>query len=105
MRGGWPVTGAEERLGRALVRALLGLEFDARMIEGRRARAQVLDGLGGPYVAVSHPDVRAHLRATDDERLLLARVSIAGGKPRLDYAVPLYAAAVRQVVERVGSRR
>lgn len=99
------MTGAEERLGRALVRALLGLEFDARMIEGRRARAEVLNGMGGPYVAVSHPEVRAHLRATDDELWLLARIGIAKGRARIDYVVPLYADAIRRVVARLDQQR
>ena len=53
------MTRAQERLGRRIARAIRGIEFAPRLVEGKRCEADLTDnGYDGvPRVEVRHPDV------------------------------------------------
>ena len=95
-----PMSRQQERLGRAIARALAALEFDPRVTDCRSVYANEVDeGHGGPRVEVRHPAL-----VRDGVRWLVALVALEPA-PRLTYAVPAYRDAIARTVERVCTSR
>lgn len=89
------MTRGQEKLGRALARAIRSLEFDATLTEREPLEADVVeDGVGGPCVEVRHPRL--------ESRGVLWLVAIVGFEPApaITYAVPAYRQTIELVLRR-----
>lgn len=91
------MTRAQERLGRRIARAIRGIEYSTRLVDGRRVDADLTDGGLGvvPRVEVRHPDVERN------GYLWLVAIVALEPKPRVTYAVPVYREAIERAVQRV----
>lgn len=88
---------AQERLGRRIARAIRGIEYSTRLVDGRRVDADLTeDGLGAvPRVEVRHPDVERN------GYLWLVAIVALEPTPKVTYAVPVYREAIERAVQRV----
>ena len=88
---------AQERIGRSIARAIRGIEYSTRLIDGRRVDADLTDDRLGavPRVEVRHPNVERN------GFLWLVAIVVLDPAPRVTYAVPVYRAAIKRAVARV----
>lgn len=91
------MTRAQEKLGRALARAIRALEFDARLTDGEPLEADLVEGgVGGPRVEVRHPRLE-HRGGV----LWLVAIIVLDPGPAITYAVPAYRQTIELVLGRV----
>lgn len=95
------MTRGQEKLGRALARAIRALEFDAQLAEGQPVEPDVIEtGLGCvPRVEVRHP------LGEGRGALWLVAVIALEPAPSIAYAVPSYRKTIELALARVMEAR
>lgn len=98
------MTSAQEKLGRRIAKAMLYIEFSARLMDGRRVQIEGREVLRrAPYVesTVAHVEVRHPQVKRDGVQWLVGLIDLEVSPPRLTYGVPVYRDAIERALARV----